>query len=221
MRGCLTLLKKSASSSRWLQRQTSDPFVKQRNQNLKGDSPAYRSRASFKLLSIHKKYPYLLQQPHDFDPPKIVVDLGSAPGGWAQVAAHILQDRGRVFGLDILDYPEIPNVHCLKGDFLNPKVQDMLSLQIEEFRPPQFGMAGRYEESTDEARDEMNKEGLVDVVLSDMMAPMSGVRLRDITASLDLVQAATRFAFRTLKSGQGQEEWLYRGQTRYPGGHFL
>jgi 23S rRNA (uridine2552-2'-O)-methyltransferase len=217
MRPSLSLWKKSASSSRWLTRQANDPYVKARTANTTGDAPAYRSRSSFKLLSMNAKHPFLLAPKPEFEGDKIVVDLGAAPGGWSQAAAHLMGGQGRVFALDILDFTPLPGVHSLKGDFLDPKVQADLRAAINEFRPPQFGLAAGYESGTGEE----NRERVVDVVLSDMMAPMTGVRLRDVAASLDLVQAASSFAFSTLRSGQGEETWLSKGQQRYPGGHLL
>lgn len=215
MRPTLRTLKSSSSSTRWLARQARDPHVKARNSNT-ADSPAYRSRSSFKLLSINSTHPFLLDPSKEFDREKIVVDLGAAPGGWSQVAAHKMEGRGRVFALDILEMNPITGVHTIQGDFLSSKVQEELRRAVGEFRPSQFGLAGGYE-----PQEEVEDRGVVDLVLSDMMSPMTGVRLTDVRNSLDLVAAATQFAFATLKSGAGDEVWLYRGRQRYPGGHFL
>jgi len=164
------------------------------------------------------KHPFLLAPRPEFEGDKIVVDLGAAPGGWSQVAATKLAGKGRVFALDILDFPPVPDVHSLRGDFLDVEVQNQLGKAISDFRPAQFGLAGGYESEVDDA---FKRNGMVDVVLSDMMAPMSGVRLRDIAASLDLVRAASEFAFRVLREGKEEEGWLQRGKLRYPGGHLL
>lgn len=215
MRPSINLLKASSSSTRWLARQARDPHVKARNTNT-ADQPTFRSRSSFKLLSINSNYPFLLDPARDFERDKIVVDLGAAPGGWSQVAAHKMGGRGRVFALDILEMTPIPGVHTIQGDFLSAEVQAELRRAVGEFRPSQFGLAGGYE-----PQEQLEDRGVVDFVMSDMMAPMSGVRLTDVRNSLDLVQAATSFAFATLKQGEGDATWLHKGRERFPGGHFL
>ena len=123
----------SASSNRWKTRQSNDPFVKARTKD--AGAPAYRSRASFKLLSINKQYPFLLEPPRSLKrPPKVIVDLGAAPGGWSQAASTRLGDRGRVFALDILPFEPIPYVESITGDFLDWRVQEKLRLSIEKLR---------------------------------------------------------------------------------------
>ena len=214
------LLKSTSSSTRWLARQSRDPYVRSRSQPSpppkSGTSPAYRSRSSFKLLSLNDRHPILLSQPKLSDPEKIVVDLGAAPGGWSQVASHLLKDRGRVFAVDLLDVMPIQGVDVLKGDFLDARVQMALADRIKAYRPSTFGLQGGSE------YEDREREVLVDVVLSDMMAPMSGVRLRDVQASLDLVQAATHFAVRILKNA-GEDEVVkeVRGRKVYPGGNLV
>lgn len=75
--------KRSASSKQWLLRQLNDPYVKQ------AKAQGYRSRAAFKLLDIQKKYRLL-------KPGMIVLDCGSAPGGWSQVASQIVKAESKV-----------------------------------------------------------------------------------------------------------------------------
>ncbi len=91
---------RSAGSSRWLQRQVNDPYV----QRAKKDG--YRSRAAYKLLEIDAKH-HLMKRGYR------VLDLGSAPGGWAQVAAS----KGcRVVGVDLLKIEPIPDVTLIQAD---------------------------------------------------------------------------------------------------------
>lgn len=179
--------KQSASSSRWLARQARDPFVKQRSAaataagtGASDSVPAsYRSRSAFKLVSLARRYPQLIA------PGKVVVDLGAAPGGWSQVAADIMKGQGDVWALDILGMEPIDGVHVLQGNFLRPDIQRKLVKGI---------LTSRGSEAPAESAR------LVDTVLSDMMAPMSGLRIKDIQASLDLVSAATSFAKAMLRS---------------------
>lgn len=100
---------RTASSTRWLQRQLNDPYV------VKARKEGWRSRAAFKLLEIDEKY-HLLKRGMR------VVDLGAAPGGWCQVAAQKVgstSERSLVVGIDYLDLDPIPGVVLLKKDFLD------------------------------------------------------------------------------------------------------
>lgn len=218
MHRSLILIKSTASSTRWLVRQTADPYVRLRSQSPKGRAgppPAYRSRSAFKLLSLAERHPILLSPPKEFDHDKIVVDLGAAPGGWSQVASHLLGERGRVFAVDLLDVAPINGVEVLKGDFHGASVQGDLQARIKAYRPKTFGL-----ESESGYEDRQNAG--VDTVLSDMMSPMSGIRLRDVQASLDLVIAATTFAKSVLrKAGEDEVYKEERGRKVYPGGNLV
>ena len=88
-----TARKRSVSSKRWLERQLNDPYVAMAKRD------GYRSRAAYKLLEIDDKFKLL-------KPGQRVLDLGAAPGGWAQVAAKRVgsaEGRGRVVGIDLLE----------------------------------------------------------------------------------------------------------------------
>ncbi|KAK4686368.1 hypothetical protein P7C73_g3766, partial [Tremellales sp. Uapishka_1] len=120
----VSLCKASSSSTRWLARQRSDPYVKLRTSN--PDSPSFRSRSSFKLVSLAARHPSLLQ------PGKTIVDLGAAPGGWTQVASQLTKGKSKVFALDILPFEPIDHVVSLTGDFLSPEIQDRLKEMIQD-----------------------------------------------------------------------------------------
>ena len=143
------------------------------------------------------------------------MDLGAAPGGWSQVASHLLGARGHVFALDILDTTPINGVEIVKGDFFNVDVQAGLKERIIGYRPKSFGLER-------ESGYEDRESGGVDTVLSDMMLPMSGLRLRDVQTSLDLVTAATRFAVDVLRrAGEGDAVKEIRGRKVFPGGNLV
>ena len=100
---------RSVSSTRWLQRQLNDPFVKEAK--LQG----FRSRSAFKLLEIDKKF-NLLKKGHN------VLDLGCAPGGWCQVAAQkvdMKSSENLVVGLDLKPCEAIMGVKFVEIDFLD------------------------------------------------------------------------------------------------------
>ena len=100
---------RSVSSTRWLQRQLNDPFVKEAK--LQG----FRSRSAFKLLEIDNKF-NLLKKGHN------VLDLGCAPGGWCQVAAQkvdMKSSENLVVGLDLKPCEAIMGVKFVEIDFLD------------------------------------------------------------------------------------------------------
>jgi 23S rRNA (uridine2552-2'-O)-methyltransferase len=93
-----------AGSTRWLERHLNDPYVQGARQ------AGYRARAAYKLLEIDQRFGLL-------KPGRTVLDLGSAPGSWAQVAAA----RGcRVIGLDLAEVAPIAGATMLQGDVFDP-----------------------------------------------------------------------------------------------------
>ncbi|OGT65946.1 MAG: 23S rRNA methyltransferase [Gammaproteobacteria bacterium RIFCSPLOWO2_02_47_7] len=97
-------MSKRPSSTRWLQRQKKDPYVKQAQQS------EYRSRAVYKLKEIDEK-------DHLFRKGQTVIDLGAAPGSWSQYVARQVGPQGKVIAIDILPLDSIDNVLFIKGDF--------------------------------------------------------------------------------------------------------
>jgi len=93
------------SSTRWLERQLSDPYVAEAKRL------GYRSRAAFKLAEIDDKYRLL-------KPGGRIVDLGAAPGGWVQVALERVGRRGKVIGIDLQEMEPVPGATLLQGDFM-------------------------------------------------------------------------------------------------------
>jgi 23S rRNA (uridine2552-2'-O)-methyltransferase len=101
------------SSTRWLQRQLNDPYVK------RARAEGYRGRAAFKIMELDDKYRFLV-------PGARVVDLGCAPGGWCQVAvprvnalgARPDKARGRVLGIDLQEVEPIAGVELHRLDFM-------------------------------------------------------------------------------------------------------
>ncbi|WP_373508050.1 23S rRNA (uridine(2552)-2'-O)-methyltransferase RlmE [Thiocapsa sp.] len=104
---------KTASSRKWLDRQHSDPYVKQAQRE------GYRSRAAYKLLEIQEKDRILR-------PGIRVLDLGAAPGSWCQIAARLVGPRGSVVALDLLPMDPLPGVSILQGDFREPEMLERL-----------------------------------------------------------------------------------------------
>lgn len=110
-------MSRTKSSRRWLDRQHSDPYVKQAQQD------GWRSRAAYKLLEIQERDRIL-------GPGMRVVDLGAAPGSWSQIAVRLAGPQGQVIALDLLDLEPIAGVRVLKGDFREPEVLDALRTEL-------------------------------------------------------------------------------------------
>ena len=95
--------KRVKKSNSWKIKQHRDQFFK------KSKTLGYRSRASFKLIEINKKYRFLKKDTN-------LLDLGSCPGGWSQVASKIISN-GKIISIDIKDMKDIKNVTFIKCDF--------------------------------------------------------------------------------------------------------
>ena len=152
------------------------------------------SGESYRSRSAFKLVSLTAKYPDLLAPGKAVVDLGAAPGGWTQVAASRAKGAP-VIAVDLLRMAPVPGAHAIQADFLDIETQRYIAEQV-------------------------GGEQMIDTVLSDMMAPMSGVRTRDVQASLDLVGAATEFARATLKVGRGMGETV-AGKKRYDGGSLV
>jgi 23S rRNA (uridine2552-2'-O)-methyltransferase len=172
---------RSKSSARWLREHNEDEYV------LRAKAEGYRSRAVYKLQELDNKYTL-------FRGGMQVVDLGSAPGGWSQYAAHKVGHSGRVIASDILSMDSIAGVEFIQGDFQEPEVLQALLDLLGAQR--------------------------ADLVLSDMAPNMSGVDAVDIPRAMYLVELAHQLAVEILRKngafvsklfqGQGSDEWLRR-----------
>ena len=152
----------SKSSKKWLQERARDKYVK------KSKQAGFRSRASFKLLEIQEKDRFI-------KPGMIVVDLGSAPGGWSQAAKILVGDKGSVLATDILPMAPISGVKFIQGDFTEDAVFE----------------------------DLIEKVGgdSVDLVISDMAPNITGIRAIDQPGSMHLAELALDFARSVLREG--------------------
>ena len=104
-----TAKRRTASSTRWLERQLNDPYV------ARAHDEGYRARSAYKLIEIDDRYRLLASG-------KRVVDLGAAPGGWSQVSAARVRSTDAnplVVAIDYLDMDPLPGVTVLKKDFLD------------------------------------------------------------------------------------------------------
>ncbi len=163
---------RTASSARWLSRQLADPYVRQ------AKADGYRSRAAYKLLELDEKFSLLKGA-------RRIVDLGIAPGGWAQVVRR-RAPQAAIVGIDLLPVDPIPGVTILQMDFLADEAPEQLIAAL--------GAAP-------------------DLVLSDMAANTVGHPQTDHLRTMALVEAAADFAMRTLQPGGAFVAKVFAGGT--------
>ena len=103
---------RTASSTRWLERQLNDPYVR------RAKAENYRSRAAYKLLELDERFTLLKGV-------RAVVDLGIAPGGWSQVVRRRTPNAA-IVGIDLLPTDPIEGVTILQMDFMDEAAPDRL-----------------------------------------------------------------------------------------------
>jgi len=155
--------RRSVSSVRWLERQLNDPYVAEAKKR------GYRSRAAFKLIHLDEKF-------HFLKPGARIVDLGAAPGGWAQIAAEkvLKGGKGKIIGIDLLPVEPVPGVKIIALDFMDESAPRRLKEMLA---------------------------GPADIVLSDMAASATGHAPTDHLKIMALAEAALEFARDVLATG--------------------
>ena len=134
----ITNKKLSKSSRAWMKEHIDDHYVKLAQRD------GYRARAAYKLLEINEKLQLIKKG-------MTVVDLGSAPGSWSQVAGKLVGDTGKLIASDILPMDTLENVTFIQGDFREQAVFDNIMAEVADKK--------------------------VEVVLSDMAPNTSGLSL--------------------------------------------
>ena len=150
-------MKKNKTSKNWINKKHRDPFFKQ--SRLQG----YKSRSAFKLIEMNKKFNFIKKN-------SFLLDIGSSPGGWTQVATKKIS-KGKVLSVDIKLMENIHNSHFIKGDILDPETY----LKIKEY----FGKK-------------------IDIVISDMAANTTGNKNLDSFKTGELCLNAMSIALKIL-----------------------
>ena len=151
---------RTASSQRWLERQLNDPYVR------RAQADGYRSRAAYKLLELDERFGLIRGA-------RRVVDLGIAPGGWAQ-AVRRRNPQAAVVGIDLLPTDPIDGVTLFQMDFMAEEAPAALAEALG---------------------------GEADLVLSDMASNTVGHQQTDHLRTMALVEAAAAFAGEVLRPG--------------------
>jgi 23S rRNA (uridine2552-2'-O)-methyltransferase len=165
-------VKKNKTTKAWITEHVNDAYVQ------RARVEGWRSRAAFKLIEIDDKDKLL-------KPGMTVVDLGSAPGSWSQVAARRVAPGGRLIALDLLPMEPVPGVEFIQGDFHDDGVLQALTDTL----------AGRQ----------------VDLVLSDMAPNMSGIGMVDQARVMVLAELTLEFCSLHLKPGGDMLVKVFQG----------
>ena len=165
--------KLSKSSSAWMQEHIDDPYVK------KAQKDGYSARAAYKLLEINEKTNLIKKG-------MTVVDLGSAPGSWSQVAGKLVGEKGVLIASDILPMDTLPDVTFIQGDFREADVFERIMAEVG------------------------NRQ--VDVVLSDMAPNTAGNSAIDQPRMMYLCELAVDFALATLPEGGALIMKVFQGE---------
>ena len=152
-------MKKNKISKNWLTKRKKDKYFK--DSKIQG----YRSRSAFKLIEMNNKFKF-------FKKKTLLVDLGSSPGGWSQVAEKEI-DNGKILSIDIKPMEKINNVDFIQGDFLSDSITKKIELYFNS---------------------------KIDVVLSDMAANTSGNKDLDSYKTGELCLKAMDLSTKILSS---------------------
>ena len=146
-------------SKNWMRQKRQDYYYR------KAKEEGYRSRASYKLFQIDRKF-------HIFRKGDLVVELGAAPGGWSQVAVELIGKEGRLVGVDLQGIRPLDGALFIKGDFTDNAVKERIreelggknpSVVISDMSP---NISGAY--STDHARSVYLTEMALDFALENL-----------------------------------------------------
>ncbi len=163
--------KRVKKSNTWKIKQHRDQFFK------KSRTLGYRSRASFKLIELNKKFRFIKKN-------SFLLDLGSSPGGWAQIASKLITS-GKILSIDTKNMEPIKNVKFIKSDIFNQKTKD----DIKSFF-----------------------KGELDVIISDMAADTTGNKSLDSIRTNQLCAEAIDFSASILKPNGVFVSKLFMGE---------
>ena len=150
--------KRSKKSRSWVIKQHRDQFYK------KSKTLGYRSRSAFKLLELNNKFKFIKKETK-------ILDIGSSPGGWSQVASKIVK-KGKIVAIDIRKMDTIQNVTFLHSDFT---AEDTKKKILKEF------------------------DDKLDVIMSDMAANTTGNKNLDCIRTNILCAEVINFSLNLLK----------------------
>jgi len=155
-----------------MSRHLSDPYVKQAQKD------GYRSRSAYKLIELNDKDRLIR-------PGMRIMDLGSAPGGWSQVAGKLVGRKGRILATDILPMDALANVDFIQGDFTDEAIVQQLLGWLDG--------------------------GKFDLIISDIAPNITGISMADQASSMYFLELALDTVVKTLKPGANFVAKMFQG----------
>ena len=143
----------------------------------KAKESGYRSRSAFKLIELNTKFKFLKNKIQ-------LLDIGSFPGGWSQVASKLIKN-GKILGIDKKEMKKIHGVSFFLGDFQNERFK----LKILEFF-----------------------DNKIDVIISDMAPNTTGIKSLDVLRTNQLCLDTLNFAIKALKKNGSVISKLFMGE---------
>ena len=165
-------MKKNKISKNWVNKQRKDIYVR------KSKVDGYRARSAYKLIEINEKFKI-------FKGGMIVLDIGAAPGSWAQYASKIIKN-GKIISIDLKEMEEIKGTIQIKGDFTDPNIQKKI-------------------------RSYTSKE--IDVVMSDMAVNTTGIKNIDSIQTGELCKEAIVFSKEVISNNGFFISKIFMGET--------
>ena len=202
-----TARRRTASSTRWLERQLNDPYVRQ------AKAEGYRSRAAYKLLELDDKFGLLKGV-------RRVVDLGIAPGGWSQVVRKRAPGAA-IVGIDLLETEPLDGVRILQMDFMADEAPGELEAALEG--PPDLVLSDMAANTVGHKQtDHLRTMGLVEAAAqfaTETLAEGGAFVAKVLAGGTDAeLLALLKRHFRTVKhakppaSRKGSSEWYVIAQ---------
>jgi 23S rRNA (uridine2552-2'-O)-methyltransferase len=198
---------RTASSTRWLERQLNDPYVRQ------AKAEGYRSRAAYKLAELDERFGLLKGV-------RRVVDLGVAPGGWSQVVRK-RAPKAAVVGIDLLETEALEGVTLLQMDFMADAAPGLLEAALDG--PPDLVLSDMAANTVGHKQtDHLRTMGLVEAGAQfavDTLAEGGAFVAKVLAGGTDAeLLALLKRHFRTVKhakppaSRKGSSEWYVIAQ---------
>jgi len=163
--------KRAKKSRTWVIKQHRDQFFK------KAKVLGYKSRAAFKLIELNKKFNFLKKNSN-------LLDIGSTPGGWSQVASKIITN-GKILAVDIIPMEKLDNVVFLNNDFSEESVQNKI---LKTFKDK------------------------IDVIVSDMAENTTGNKTVDSIRTNSLCTDVINFSLKALTNNGSMVCKLFMGE---------